>query len=184
MLLLGVLAAQAEGAVAVASDYDLLETEILTGTQTLVEFTGLNTAYAADYQHLQFRMTFGQNTGLGIGAAEIQFNSNNGTRSHRLWGNGSSVQSGEYTTTTSFFVNGNATSDIYTGMVLDVLDPFNSSKNTTVRWLSGSASTSEPFVQLGSGFWNNTATITSIGFNRTASWVAGSRFSLYGLKGA
>jgi hypothetical protein len=40
MLLLGVLAAQAEAAApAAAGSYDLLETEILTGTQASVTFT-------------------------------------------------------------------------------------------------------------------------------------------------
>ena len=55
MLLLGVLAAQAEAAApAGVAAYDLLETEILTGSQASVTFSSLGD-YASDYQHLQVR---------------------------------------------------------------------------------------------------------------------------------
>jgi hypothetical protein len=77
MLLLGVLAAQAEAAApAAAGSYDLLETEILTGTQASVTFSSLNSTYGADYQHLQLRIVTRDNRGIsGTNNIRLQVNS-------------------------------------------------------------------------------------------------------------
>jgi len=183
MLLLGVLAAQAEGAApAGAGAYDLLETEILTGSQASVTFSSLNSTYGADYQHLQIRGVVCQTGGLGASNAEVKLNSNSLTEGHFLRGFAGSVSSVNYASNAYFYINGTDASNEYSAFVMDFLDPFETTKNTTVRWLTGGAQSTEPQIQLGSGFWNNTAAITSIELVR--SWDTGSRFSLYGLKGA
>jgi hypothetical protein len=73
-----------------------------------------------------------------------------------------------------------AASNIFGASVVDILDPFESSKNTTVRTLNGGAGFG---VGLISSFWNNTASVTSISLipGTGANFVAGSRFSLYGV---
>ena len=166
---------------AAAGSYDLLETEILTGSQASVTFSSLNSTYGAGYQHLQVRM-------VGISPSDVsylRFNGVSGTsyRNHGLRGNGSTVSSyasgaaaGQIQLSTVL-----ATDTTYT-KVIDILDAFDSNKNTTIRAL---VANSNQGIELISGVFMNTSALTSIllaPFSGTYS--AGSRFSLYGLKGA
>jgi hypothetical protein len=70
------------------------------------------------------------------------------------------------------------------GAVIDVLDPFSSDKNTTFRALSGKTVTGAGGVILGSGSLANTDPVTSITLlsGTGASFLAKTRFSLYGLR--
>jgi hypothetical protein len=71
----------------------------------------------------------------------------------------------------------------YAASVIDILDPFDTNKNTTIRVLTGFTGAINR-VLLESGLWMNTDAITSITFDEYygSSFAAGSRFSLYGLK--
>jgi len=186
---LGILAA-AGGAVA-AGSYDLLATEILTSSESSIEFTSLNSTYGADYQHLQIR-TVTRDTRSDTGS-NILFRVNGVTTSsyahHRLYADGSTVNSYSGVSTTSI-INGvtasaNSTANSFGVSVIDILDPFTTDKNTTVRTLSGTMAnaTGGNLLVLGSGLFNSTASITSFSILPTSgSFVTGSRFSLYGLK--
>ena len=184
MLLLGVLAAQAEAAApAAAGSYDLLETEILTGSQASVTFSSLGD-YASDYQHLQLRAvhlhTSSNGTILG------QFNSDTGSnyRVHALRGNGTAVSSADYGSRTSLVLGVDVpNTTTAAAMVTDLLDPFNSNKYTTVRSLAGYGSGGN--INLYSGLWLNTNALTTITLSSASGdFNTGSRFSLYGLRSA
>jgi hypothetical protein len=184
MLLLGVLAAQAEAA-APAGDYDLLQTEILTGTASSVTFSSLNSTYGTDYQHLQLRVVQLLNYGSARVTA-IRLNSDTGSNYslHGLFGNGSAVSSYGYSSLTYMDYGLDlGTGSSWTASVIDLLDPFETTKSTTMRSLSGVASSD---IRLASGAWHNTAAVTDISFVSPAggSFNIGSRFSLYGLKAA
>ena len=185
MLLLGVLAAQAEGAVAVASDYDLLETEILTGTETSVTFSSLNSTYGGTYQHLQIRIASKTNRADSEDIARVAIN-NTYNRSHYLQGTGVSVQSGSETSPyyRSWFTSGATGTDIFGGAVIDILDPFETTKNTTIRTFSGFENATADKIAIGSTAYYSTNATDSIKFEAIGSWVSGSRFSLYGLRSA
>ena len=194
-LIMGILAqaAAAPGPTPGAGSYDLLETEILTGTQASVTFSSLNSTYGADYQHLQLRIT-ARDTSAGTGGskATLRFNGDTGSNyreRHYLYGDGSSVYSGDLGNDTYIIPYDNAatgdTADVYGAAVIDILDPFSSNKYTTTRSLRGFAASSGSFIGLNSGLWLNTAAITSITLgSRTSSLISGSRFSLYGLRSA
>jgi hypothetical protein len=79
----------------------------------------------------------------------------------------------------------NDTANSFGAAVLDVLDPYSTTKNKTLRCLQGVRAGTGPAIELRSGFWNNTASITSIVFTpeTSGSFVSGSRFSLYGIRG-
>ena len=188
MLLLGVLAAQAEAAApAGVAAYDLLETEILTGSQASVTFSSLGD-YASDYQHLQIRAVMRSNRGSTGGGAGIRFNSDSATSytRHFLEGNGSAVTFFGAGNTNfadfSAYTGATSTADSFAAAVVDLLDVFETSKYTTVRRLDGAASTFN-VINLGSGVWRDTDALTDIEiFDRFSTFVTGSRFSLYGLK--
>jgi hypothetical protein len=188
-ILLGILNAQAAGAGA-AGAYDLLETQILTSSATSVEFTGLGDY--SDYKHLQLRMT-ARSTLADVGGVtmQIRLNSDSGNNyaRHRLQGDGSSVSSGAEASRNSMelgvYTFNNEATGIFGASVIDILDFSNSSKNSTLRSLDGWTASGTNRIALRSGLWNNTAAVTSVlvipGFDR--SFLTGSRFSLYGIKG-
>jgi len=187
---LGILAA-AGGAVAAAGSYDLLATEILTSGQSSITFASLGD-YAADYQHLQIRMT-SRDTKSDT-SANFLLRINGVTTSsyahHRLYANGGSSLSSYASTSTSAIIAGvtasaNAPSNEFGTTVIDVLDFASTSKTTTTRSLSGVLA-GNTYVVLGSGLYNSTdavASVTILG-EHSNSFVTGSRFSLYGIRKA
>jgi hypothetical protein len=109
---------------------------------------------------------------------------------HGLFGRGSSVVSFSVTGDTSIRILQDTptasfvTANTFSGAVIDILDPFSTTKFKTVRSLSGFAASSN-FIGLGSGLWRDTASTTSLTLLSVSgtSLLTGSRFSLYGIKG-
>ena len=184
MLLLGVIQAQAAGGA--AGSFDLLETQVLSSSAASVTFSGLS-AYAADYQHLQIRGVGNSNRNqFSNDPLNIQFNSDTGANYswHTISGFNSAVTSYANTSRTAIewdrtLTTGNAS--IFGGFVIDILDPFETTKNTTARCLSGNNAL--PSVQMHSGAWYNTAALTSILlYPGISTFTANTRFSLYGVR--
>jgi len=79
-----------------------------------------------------------------------------------------------------------APADLYGVAVIDILDPFSTTKAKTVRTLSSSLVSSGPDLRFGSALSQSTAAVTSVTFIAeagTANLKAGSRLSIYGVKG-
>jgi hypothetical protein len=177
---LGILAQSRQAPVATGA-YELIESILLTSNATEVNFTGLST-YASTYKHLQIRTT------IFSGQANLMpifFNGNNSvaTRCHVLRGNGSAVASfSEANTGQIQYAMYCGSSSIPSNSVLDILDAYSTNKNKTIRSFTSLSNE----VALISGFTDTTAAISSIrlphpnGFN----FFAGTRFSLYGIRGA
>jgi hypothetical protein len=185
---LGILAA-AGASQAPAGAFVLLESTVLTGSQASVEFTNLTTKYAATYQHLQVRAVVNQNTTGGAVFMRMQFNGDTAGNYnwHRLVGENGSVTSYNYPNA-SWMGAGvvplyGSGSSIFSGQVIDILDPFETTKFKTIRSLSGITG-SVNAVTLFSGAWRNTNSVTSMKFDSdfNSSLSQGTRFSLYGLK--
>ena len=169
-----------------ASAYDLLETEILTGTQASVTFSSLNSTYGADYQHLQARCVF--SGGGAVSSLRIELNGDTGSNYslHVLYGNGSSVLSAAGAPSTIWALgNSVTTSNAFAASIVDILDPFETTKYTTGRILHGRIGSSNS-IELLSGNWRNTAAVDTINFRVDGgqTLIAGTRLSLYGLKAA
>ena len=182
-ILLGILQSQAAGGGAAA--YDLLETQVLTSSASSVTFTGLGSY--SDYKHLQLRMTV-RNTGASENNLGFRLNADSSSSyaSHRLYGNGSSVISNGASSLDKMLYltmpDSSDSSNIFGAAVVDVLDFSSVSKNTTFRWFWG-MNGADTHIGLGSGLWNNTNAVTSLQtFPFSGNFVAGSRFSLMGVK--
>lgn len=169
------------------SDYDLLQTEVLTGSQASVTFSSLGD-YASSYRHFQIRavarMTFANaERTLNV---RVNGDSTSSYRNHGLYSQGSTPLGFNYAGTSigaASFAAANAASGSFGAAVIDILDPFETTKYTTVRGFGGADTT--PQVSLRSGFWPNSNIVTSLTLvDPTSDLVAGSRFSLYGLRGA
>jgi hypothetical protein len=167
-------------------DYELVESVFLAATTPSVTFSNLN-QYATEYKHLQIRATARTSRAEINDAIFIRINGDTGSNyaRHQLFGNGSTVSSiaaASETSTGNIGITGNtATANVFGSAVLDFIDAYSSTKNTTIRNLSG-VPVNFNQAMFSSGLYNNTASITSITLFPIASFVSGSRFSLYGIR--
>jgi hypothetical protein len=169
--------------------YELLESVVLGGSQSSVTFSNLNSAYGSEYQHLQIRMTLRTTRSNSADFIKLTFNADTtGYARHGLYGNGSSVVSYGLTDiiSTVDIPGGSAGASQFGAVVMDILDPFETTKNKTTKSLGGSSG-SVSRVQLDSGLWIDTGAISSIKLesgnaSEGANLATGSRFSLYGIK--
>jgi hypothetical protein len=82
-----------------------------------------------------------------------------------------------------FVIRDGMTANSYSAGVVDILDPFETSKNTTVRNLDGYTAALGNQIRLSSGLFYKTESITSLKILLDSfQFKSGSRFSLYGLK--
>jgi len=187
---LGILASA--GGTLPTGDYELIETTVLSSTTSGVVFSNLG-QYASTYKHLQIRATIRGSLSALTDTISIRFNGDTGSSysQHGLAGTGTSVVS--FSASPAVVTSGaignavaaSAISNVFTGAVIDILDAFSTSKNKVFRALTGyAAATTLNLVGLVSGNYSNTASITSINiYAGNASFVAGTRISLYGVKG-
>jgi hypothetical protein len=178
LLPLGILASASGGA-----DYELISTTVLGSSQAQVDFSV--SAFSGIYKHLQIRMS-------AVTAADklVQLRLNNDTGGnysyHGLEGNGSGVDSfNNYAVTSSWLGYAPLGSTYPTQAIIEILDAYSTSKNTTIRTLFGSNQSSGNRITLMSGGWYTTAAVSTISIfqNSSAQFAIGSRFSVYGLKG-
>jgi len=171
---------------------DLISTTILSTTNASItlDVSGL----ASAYKHLQIRSVAKTNDNANdINGVWIKFrfnaDSNANYSRHGLdyvtdYGNGSS-RSLNTTSTTGMNI-GISSSVQFSPNVHDIIDAFSTSKNKTIKGLSGQHSGGEySYVGFYGGAWLSTAAITSINISSDSgsSFIAGSRFSIYGIKG-
>jgi hypothetical protein len=169
--------------------YELIESTILDTATSSVLFDSLDT-YASTYKHLQIR-ALGRSTRSSTGdSLAMRFNGITTTSytRHVLFNAGSATPSSTGAVSQTSLTAGrisaaNTTANVFGATVLDILDYSSTTKNTTIRALSGFIA-NETALYFESGMLVNTSAITSIElFAGTGNLVAGSRFSLYGIKG-
>jgi hypothetical protein len=187
---LGILA----GSGGVEGDYELIATEILTSSQSSVTFSDLGD-YSSTYKHLQVRFS-ARTTETSFNRSDliVRINGDSSTNydSHYLFATGSTgnVSSGS-DVSSSWIYAGSITSNFDTSGsfgvgIFDLLDAYSTTKNKTGRSLAGRMGGSFPYIiALNSGHWRSTSSVTSLTFSilDAENLVAGSRFSIYGLKG-
>lgn len=170
---LGILSAA--GAGGEVATFELITSEILGSSQSSVTFDV--STYASTYKHLQLRLVTTQ-------TPFIRFNSDTGSNYayHRLIGTDGTVESGAGTSQTKIPMDYVGAGGNLGSAVMDILDPFSTTKNKTTRYLGGRTASNR--VAMESGLWMNTNAITSIGvIANDTNFAAGNRFSLYGIRG-
>ena len=174
---------------AAAGAFDLLETTLISTNTASVTFSNLNNY--SDYKHLQIRYTARSSRTAFDDSINLRLNSITSTSyaQHGLEGDGSSVTSGGAGSQNTIFFNwipaANANASSFGAGFIDILDFSSSSKNTTIRTLTGMLDNAQPWrkIRLTSGLLNNTAAITAVQIYPTfGNFVSGSRLSLYGVK--
>lgn len=162
-------------------DYELITTTALGSAQASVTFS---TANLSQYKHLQIRITSRTSSTADYEEVKFRFNGDSGSNynGHYLFGTGTQALSGAMGNAIQgygyFTTAANAAANYFGSAVMDILDFNSTTKNKTVRTLSGNQ-----YIVLASGLWMSTAAVTSITLLAGGNLVAGSRFSLYGLRG-
>jgi hypothetical protein len=182
---LGIFSAAGAGGGAFASDYELVATTILGSAQSSVvlDLSGLSSTY----RHIQIRGVARSTSGSSRDWFFVRMNSTSLTQGHELRGEGG-VFNGSILIGSDvgfgLLTSGGAPTGQFGAFVMDILDTFSTTKNKTLRTLAGNPG-SEPNVHLTSGFLNNTAATTSVTLipRDGPNIAAGSRFSIYGIKG-
>lgn len=152
-----------------------------TGTVTFSSIPGT-------YEHLQLRL-YARGSG-GSAAVNLQIRLNNDSNTnyadHRLNSDGSTVTVASSTSATVINAGrisaSTATSNIYGCSIIDILDYASTNKYKTVRTVSGNDRNGSGDVVFHSGLWLSTSAVTQL--DVVTSCLAGSVFSLYGLRSA
>jgi hypothetical protein len=170
------------------NDFELIESIFVASTTASVTFNNLN-QYATEYKHLQLRLTAKSSISLLNDAISIRINGDSGNNYsiHGLVGNSSSPFSFAVTSTSNLSIqriaDSTSSGPIFGAAVADILDAYSSSKNKTLRSLGG-VNDNGPRIDLTSGAWFNTQPISSLNIlsGNGGNFLAGSRFSLYGIR--
>ena len=191
---LGIFSAAGAGG-APTSGFELIQTEIISGSSTSsVTFSNLGN-FSSTYRHLQIRAACLFSATDSTISVRINGDSGNNYAHHTLFGNGSSVNSNAFTSGNVMMIHYNQDNNSTNepGVVVsDFLDVYSTTKNKTVRSFGGTSSgTFKNQVRLNSGVWMNTASVTSISVSHgisftgwaNANFRAGTRISLYGIRG-
>ena len=169
--------------------FELISTTVLGSSAASVTFSGLGTSASA-YKHLQIRCAAVETAGGGIDSMIMRFNGDTGSNYawHDVRGiNATASSNAAASSSTPYiaFINGDGVSNLrFSPIIIDILDFSSTSKTKTSRGLSGALGSVDKGVALKSTLWNSTAAITSIVLSGASGNLdAGSRFSLYGIRG-
>jgi hypothetical protein len=172
---LGCLAASGAGA---AGAYELISTATSTGANITIS------SIPQTYKHLQLRIVAQNSSGDNTLAMRFNGITTGSYDRHRLVAGGSSVVSQNQISQTSIYIGQNpATTNIFGVSITDILDYTSTSKNTTVRSLSGVHQGASNDIRVESGLFRNTSAITSINLFIDGASFSSARASLYGIKG-
>lgn len=178
------------GVAGYASDFELIDTQTVgAGGAASVTFSSI----PGTYKHLQVRAIYRlTDSGTSSDLVKITFNSSNtGYAGHSVYGNGTTASSLNTSSSTYGWASrtslprGGTTANAFGGMILDILDYANTSKNKTLRTLEGlDTNSAVAGIALTSSLWTNTAAITSMTFTdeNALNFTQYSTFSLYGVK--
>ena len=180
------------GSGGVAGDYELIETYILGSSQSSITFSNLGD-YSSTYKHLQIRAVAKSTNSGAEQTTLLTYNGDTTTtnyRAHQLYGFNGSVGSADTISFARQMIGYTARADVtnvFGAIVIDILDPYSTTKNTTARSLSGNVAGTgaNAVVNLQSHLYINTDAISSATLAPLAggNFIAGSRFSIYGVRG-
>lgn len=187
--ILGIYASQISGHLfGPTGAYDSIATAVASGSSPTLQFISIPSTYT----HLQIRGIVKSTTsGSSLTGVNLTFNSDGSSSytRHLLYGNGTSALAYGGTAGTAWSIGGNDTPTAgYTSMfgaqVIDILDYANTSKNKTVRALTGADVNGAGEVDFSSTVFLKTTAISTIELNcASGNFALGTTYALYGIKG-
>ena len=195
MPMLGIMASAISGNLfAPTGAYDSISSVTLSASASSITFSGIPSTYT----HLQLRVlgrsTFVRGAGSTVPVSMYMKIGNSGTIQstnyyyHDLRGDGAtaSAAGGSFTSTVianNTFPAANATSGIFGGTIVDILDYTSTTKNKTFRSLNGVDQNGSGTMALTSSLYFGTPlAITDIQLTSDGDFAQYSSFALYGVK--
>jgi hypothetical protein len=170
--------------------------QITAAYESIASATPNNTSVTFDnipqtYKHLQVRILGRRNVAANNSDIFMTLNNvSSGTLYdfHFLTGDGSSATAGNQTSANFIGIEeaitgDSATASIFGVGIIDIHDYSDATKNTTVRTFVGNDRNGAGNASLTSALFRSTDAITRIDFG-TITYVNGTQFALYGIKGA
>jgi hypothetical protein len=189
MPILGIIASQDYPRI--TNSYESIQTVTVGGGGAAnIEFTSI----PSTFKHLQIRgITRCTKADTGSENVVVALNSDStytNYRTHYLDGDGTGVSAGAiqvsaFYSNAGLTIGNNATANVFSATIIDILDYTNTNKNTTVRVLTGIDTNGYGQVRLASSLWLNTSAVNALTFNpRSAgNFAQYSSFALYGIRG-
>lgn len=186
MPILGTVASQFSGKPFTTGSFESIATVAVgAGGSGSVEFSDIPQTFT----HLQLRyISRDARTNSYDSPVDMRFNGNssNSYAKHALQGDGSTVVAPSEISQTYIRLEGGGNSTLPSSFgfgITDILEYTNTNKNKTIKQIAGVNKNGSGFIRLNSGFWANTAAITSITLTPFSSPFAQySHFALYGIK--
>jgi hypothetical protein len=183
MPLPGIFASSYRSAAGPQGAYDALASVTLSATASSIVFAGI----PSGYKHLQIRGIVKLSS---INSILMRFNGDSTTNysRHGLYGDGTSPGSFNSASVSAVGISQalgiSASTNIYSGLIVDILDYASITKNKTVRILSGYDANGSGAIELDSSAWYSTSAITSMTLvgQSGETFSANSSFALYGVK--
>ena len=183
--ILGIIASSISGSKVVTGSFESIATyTVAAGGVSSFTFSSIPSTYAS----LQVRF-LGKNNNNS--AFYFRFNGVGGTSytTHWLRGDGATTGAGAYTSDSYTRILPNAgtptsaQTNIFAAGVIDVLDYASSTKNKTIRCVGGYDANGSGGIDLSSGVFINTTTVSSITIGTLGTTIQEfSTFALYGVK--
>jgi hypothetical protein len=181
------IAAIMGGGAAAVGDYQSIQTYTLSSNTATITFSSI----PATYTHLQLRLLARSDYAGASEDARMQINSQTSTSyytNHVVYGDGASALTDyDVNSVAGFNVKrlpaATSTASVFGGIVIDILDYTNTSKNKTLRSLGGWDANGSGRINLSSYLFTSTAAVSSITMTLStgANYVANSTFALYGI---
>jgi hypothetical protein len=174
------------GAPPAVGDYESIQTYTLTSNQTTITFSSI----PSTYKHLQLRILARSNkAGQAYDYLRLRINGATGSSysRHALLGNGSAASANATANDTLIGMGeipaATASSNIFGGSVIDLLDYKDTNKNRTVRGLIGEDKNGSGSIYLASGAYYSTTAVTSLSLfcGDGGDFIQYSSFALYGI---
>ena len=175
-------------------DYELIESVFLSASASSVVFSNLD-KYAIEYKHLELRTVAKSNrSGNNEDNLTARFNGDAGANYSRHAilvtsaspgvVTSSSFTPDSYISFSRLATTNSGAAEAFSASVVQILDAFSNSKNKTAKVFTGFVSNTHNVIRLESGSWQNLSPISSITLSTQFGplLLAGSRFSLYGIR--
>lgn len=176
------------GAGAAGNDFELINSQFLASNTASVTFNSIPATYKSLRLHISARGTVASNSdNLAFtvnGDSGSNYNTHSAFAYDNTFSSANSVSVGSMYLP-SQLVAASAPANVYTSIVMDIVDYANTNKYKVFRSVLGAAPGAflNPVSSIVSNEWMSASAITSITFGSSGLIAANSRFSLYGIRG-
>lgn len=177
----------AKGAFTIVGDYEAIQNVILSTSSATIQFTSI----PSTYKHLEIRGVGRVNlAGYAQNGCRLQLNGDTGSNYsfQQIYANGSSYGSEGYANQTygnlGEIASATAPTSVFSPIIIQIFEYTDVNKYKTIKAIGTNDRNGAGQIGVNGSLWRSLSAVTSISlFEPSSSWIAGSNFTLYGIKG-